>query len=59
MEGQAEGVACGQEVGEAVDMGGYVVGCLGLEGWEKGLEGFGEDEWVWRLGRGGREYAGF
>jgi hypothetical protein len=47
VEGQAEGVACCEEIGEAVDVGGYVVRRLGVEGWEEGLEGFGEYYGVW------------
>lgn len=54
MEGEAEGVAGGDEVGESVDVGGYVVRVLGVEGGEEGLQGFGEDEWGggWFLGVG-------
>lgn len=37
VEGEAEQVAGGQEVGEAVDVGGDVVGGLGGKGWEEGL----------------------
>jgi hypothetical protein len=44
VEGEAEGVAGGQEVGEAVDVGGDVVGFLRGQVWEEGLYGLGEDE---------------
>lgn len=44
MEGEAEGVAFGEEVGEAVDVGGYIVWFLGGEAGKELLERFGEDE---------------
>jgi hypothetical protein len=44
MEGEAEGVAFGEEVGEPVDVGGYVVRFLGCQVGKEGLQGFGEDE---------------
>lgn len=51
MEGQADEVAGREEVGEAVDVGGDVVGALGVQGWEEGLDGFGEDEGLGGRGR--------
>lgn len=36
MEGEAENVACCEEVGARVDVGGYVVGRLGGEEREEG-----------------------
>jgi hypothetical protein len=50
-EGEAEGVACCEEVGESVDVACYVEGWLREEGGEEGLEGCGYDEgrgWWWR-----------
>ena len=44
VEGEAERVAGGEEVGEAVDVRGYVVRGLGGEVGEEVLDGFGEDE---------------
>jgi hypothetical protein len=49
VEGEPQRVACGEKVGEAVNVRGYVVGGLGGEAWEELLQGFGEDEWFgWR-----------
>lgn len=42
MEGEAERVAGGEEVGAGVDMRGYVVGGLGAEEGEEGTDGGGE-----------------
>ena len=40
VEGEAQSVAGGEEVGKAVDVRCYVVGWLSVEGGEEGLEGF-------------------
>jgi len=53
VEGEAEGVAGGEEVGEPVDVRGDVVGFLCGEVWEESLHGLGEDE-----GFGGRKGVG-
>lgn len=39
MEGEAQGVAGGEEVGARVQVGGYVVGGLGAEEGEEGADG--------------------
>ena len=44
MEGEAQAVACLEQVGESVDVRGYVVWFLRREGGEELLDGFGEDE---------------
>lgn len=52
VEGEADEVALGQEVGEAVDVCGDVVWFLAVQFGEKLLQGLGEDEWAGKIWRG-------